>query len=382
MNKKQLISAVVMISFVLCLGCIRGGTLKENIIPSYTPNVRYVPCNNIVKIPCLRKVAIFPFADYSHQQDFLGVTEWGGNIQIVEEITDHLVNHGISVAVQEDVNTLLADYNVIRPIDKEKYLLFGTVEETDDSYKQVGTPEYELTNYEHSPAMAEDLAQLINRQKKTQPGESASPILQGVTVGLSRDVITELGQILGVDMIIRGRIIEYGYKDVRTLNPFYRGFVPVIFDSMQDVMFGATNGYGYENGLDPLENIVLGSGLGYGIGKQIGDGYGAQGAGVGAAYGWLSTRHPKMAKRSAVVQVRLYAQDARTGDVLWSNRAEIEYTPCSNYAFSSTHPKVMFDKAVKYGVNILMGNFFNDASRVMSTAKKCGAKEGNIAAKK
>jgi hypothetical protein len=185
----------------------------------------------------------------------------------------------------------------------------------------------------------------------------------------------------------------------------YRGFVPVAIDAVKDTLFGATNSYGYDNDLEDIENILIGAGLGYGIGSQITsssmshgtartgglitrevstsrrstDNNALEGAGIGALSGWMASQHPKKAKRSAVVQVRIYAQDARTGDVLWSNRAEIEYTPCSNFAYSDTHPKVMFDKAVKQGIKSLMENFFNDAQRALAAGPKKCVREENLA---
>jgi len=387
MDRKYVV-CITLTVLMLFTGCIRGGLWKENISPAPTPNVMYTACPNPVSVPCIRKVAVFPFADYSQQQDMMETNAWGGNIKIQEEIADQLTAHGISVAVQEDVNTLLVDYNLIRPVN-ENYLLYGTIQE-EDEYSKMGTPQYELTNYAHSPTMQQELRNLIKFQTKRQRAESSSPVLQGVTVGLSKDIVMELGQALGVDMIIRGRIIEYGYKDVGTLNPFYRGFIPVLLDGVKDTLYGTTGAYGYEDGLEGIEDILIGAGLGYGIGSQIThsatksrtslssgiitrpvnseytskNNYAVEGAGIGALSGWMTSQRPKKAKRSAVVQVRIYAQDARTGDVLWSNRTEIEYTPCSYFAFSDTHPKVMFDKAVKQGVKVLMDNFFKDARQV------------------
>jgi len=387
MDRKYVV-CITLTVLMLFTGCIRGGLWKENISPAPTPNVMYTACPNPVSVPCIRKVAVFPFADYSQQQDMMETNAWGGNIKIQEEIADQLTAHGISVAVQEDVNTLLVDYNLIRPVN-ENYLLYGTIQE-EDEYSKMGTPQYELTNYAHSPTMQQELRNLIKFQTKRQRAESSSPVLQGVTVGLSKDIVMELGQALGVDMIIRGRIIEYGYKDVGTLNPFYRGFIPVLLDGVKDTLYGTTGAYGYEDGLEGIEDILIGAGLGYGIGSQIThsatksrtslssgiitrpvnseytskNNYAVEGAGIGALSGWMTSQRPKKAKRSAVVQVRIYAQDARSGDVLWSNRTEIEYTPCSYFAFSDTHPKVMFDKAVKQGVKVLMDNFFKDARQV------------------
>jgi hypothetical protein len=401
MDRKYAVCIMLMV-LMLFAGCIRGGLWKENISPAPTPNVMYTACPNPVRVPCIRKVAIFPLADYSQQQDMMETNAWGGNIKIQEEIADQLTAHGITVAVQEDVNTLLVDYNLIRPV-KDNYLLYGTMEE-EDAYSKIGTPQYELTNFAHSPTMQQELRNIINFNTKRQRAESSSPVLQGVTVGLSKDIVMELGQALGVDMIIRGRIIEYGYKDVGTLNPFYRGIVPVVLDGVKDTLFGTTGAYGYEDGLEGIEDILIGAGLGYGIGSNIThstthsrtslssgiitrpvsseytnkNNYATEGAGIGALAGWMTSQRPKKAKRSAVVQVRIYAQDARTGDVLWSNRTEIEYTPCSYFAFSDTHPKVMFDKAVKQGVTVLMDNFFKDARQVLNQGAKQRVTAENI----
>ncbi len=96
--------------------------------------------------------------------------------------------------------------------------------------------------------------------------------------------------------------------------------------------------------------------------------HGAAGLALGTFSGWMASQHPKKAKRSAVVQVRLYAQNALNGDVLWTNRAEIEYTPKSNFAYDETHPKTMFDNAVKSGIKQLMDDFFKEAEDYSSKA--------------
>lgn len=379
---------------LLCVFCLMitfwgcsGATTKTNIAPSITPNVQYVPAENTVVLSGIRRVAVFPFADYSHQQDQLGINAWGGNHKIIEEITDHLVAHGLSVSVQEDVNTVLVDQDIIRPIDKE-YLIYGSINEEDTNYKKIDSPEYELENSEHSLDMRDEIKKIVTmtNQRKKQI-VSKSPIIQGATVGLTKEKVVEIAQILGVDLVIRGRIIDYGYKDIGTMNPLYRGIVPVVIDSVKDVFFGATNAYGYENDLENIENMMIGGGLGYLIGNNIidrnshsssslingvitrrgsrshssTDDYGIEGAAIGTASGWLASQHPKKAKRSAVVQIRIYAQNAETGDVLWSNRAEIEFTPKSNFAYGDNHPKVMFDNAVKDGVKVLMDSFFKEA---------------------
>lgn len=380
---------IILLVAVTGLTACKGGDIKCSIAPSSTPNVKFVPAENTVEIKGMRRVAILPFADYSHQQDSLVSLDWGGNIKILEEITDQLSSHGISVVVQEDVNTLLVDNDIIRPID-DQYLINGTFEEEETELNDIGTPEHELANYKHSPTMQNEILRIISRKEAKKKKGTKSPVVQGATVGLTKDKIIEFGQILGADVIIRGRIIDYGYKDIGTINPLYRGVVPVVIDSVKDILFGTASSYDYEADINDamIENMIIGAAMGAAIGNNIVSGHNSthtsvtngliatrkttthrshddralEGAGIGAAAGWLTSQHPKKAKRSAVVQVRVYAQDTTTGDVLWTNRAEIEYIPKSNFAYNETHPKVMFDKAVKKGIEELMGSFFSNTS--------------------
>lgn len=376
---------IILLVVLTGLTACKGGDIKCSISPTSTPNVKFVPAENTVEIKGMRRVAVLPFADYSHQQDSLVNRDWGGNIKILEEITDQLSSHGISVVVQEDVNTLLVDNDIIRPID-DKYLINGTFEEEETEESSIGTPEHELANYKHSPTMQQEILRIISKKESKKKKDTKSPIIQGATVGLTKDKIMEFGQILGADVIIRGRIIDYGYKDIGTINPLFRGVVPVVIDSVKDILFGTASSYDYEADLNDaqIENMVIGAAMGAAIGNNIVSGHNSthtsisngliatrkttthrshddhalEGAGIGAAAGWMASQHPKKAKRAAVVQVRVYAQDTATGDVLWTNRVEIEYTPKSNFAYNETHPKVMFDKAVQKGIEELMDSFF------------------------
>jgi hypothetical protein len=392
-NHRKCLMMPVLLAAALCVlaGC-RGSIISTTVAPSPVPNVKFLPAENTQVISGVRSAAIFPFADYSHQQDHLGIDVWGGNIKIQEAIADQLVTHGISVVVQEDVNTLLVDYDIIRPIDKNKYLIYGTHDERDETHKIVGSPEWELANYTHSPDMTREILSIIRLERgKKESQTSHTPVLQGATVGMTREKVVDIASALGVDLVFRGRIIDYGYRDIGTINPLYRGFIPVVIDSTKDLLFGATDSYGYDGDLDDIESMLIGGGIGAIIGNNIvnrshgsrsvissglvsrrervrtssSDKYPLEGAAIGAAAGWLSAQHPKKAKRSAVVHVRVYAQDGVTGNVVWSNRVEIEYSPRSNFAYYETHPKTMFDNAVREGVKALMDNFFLDAETIL-----------------
>ena len=135
--KKRLLSILIMTLACSIVSCKSGGDHKSNVKPTATPNVKFYPAENTVQIKGIRRAAVLPFADYSSQQEPVTYREWGGNIKIVEEIIDQLTSHGISVVIQEDINALLVDNEIIKPLDKEKYLIYGT---------GVGTPKYELKN--------------------------------------------------------------------------------------------------------------------------------------------------------------------------------------------------------------------------------------------
>ena len=305
---------IILIMSIACVtSCRSGGNLKSNIEPTPTPNIKFYPAENSVQIKGIRRAAILPFADYSAQQEPIAYREWGGNIKIMEEIIDQLTSRGITVVIQEDINSLLVDNDIIKPIDDE-YLIYGTLEESVSN--GIETPSYELENFPHSEAMQEELEKIIGKTTEATDNQ-ASPVLQGATVGLTKDKIIEIGQILGADIIFRGRIIDYGIKYVETNSLSHRGIGAVIGQFFVN-MFSSSKVY------DQTDR--------------------------------------KNAKPSAVVQIRIYAQDTATGDMVWTNRTEIEYTPKSRKAYHSKHPKVMFDAAVKKGIDELMGNFFSNTS--------------------
>ncbi len=305
---------IILIMTIACItSCKTGADLKCNIEPTPTPNVKFYPAENTVQIKGIRRAAILPFADYSAQQEPIAYREWGGNIKIMEEIIDQLTSHGISVVIQEDINSLLVDNDIIKPID-DKYLINGTLSES--VITGIDSPEYELENFPHSDAMQEELRKIIAKDKDANDNPD-SPVLQGATVGLTKDKIIEIGDLLDADILFRGRIIEYGYKDVETKNLSYRGFFSIIGQCFVD-LFSSSKDYDQNDS--------------------------------------------KNAKRSAVVQIRIYAQDTATGDMVWTNRTEIEYLPKSRKAYHSKHPKVMFDEAVKKGIDELMGSFFSNTS--------------------
>jgi hypothetical protein len=383
----RMITALVVLT---ALGCGGGSaTLTQTIAPSPTPNVKFIPVDNTIYISDIKNVAVFPFADYSHQQNSILADEWGGNIKIQEAILDQLIAHGLTVAIQEDVNTLLVDHDIIRPIDTQ-YLINGTVNKTeeDNPLNDISSPEYTYANHTYTQVMRDEIITLVAKNKsmyKSRKGNS--PVLQGATVGLSKEKVIELAEALDVDLIIRGRILDYGIKETASANIKDSGVVPVVFRGTRDFLLGGAGSYdtgqpeqrqgilpsifgngrgmllgsdssGYGVGLEDLNNVALGVSAG-----AIANG--STGGWIGAGIGYLVGQQPKRSKRTAVMQVRIYAQNGETGQVMWTNRVEMEYSPANNKDFENTHRRVMYDNVVREGVKVLMSSFFAEAVSLM-----------------
>jgi hypothetical protein len=253
---------------------------------TYVPSLRLfrTPIAGRVQSITVYRVAILPFADYSHQQPFIRPLEWGGNRVIIETLTDHFLSHGIGVALQDDLNALLVADGLLRP---PRSALPSPEISPQEQFAQrtyiSDTPEYELIWGMHDSVTREELYSAVISQDYFRMGgltfhSASDPYLQGVTEGVPKDKIVQLGRLLDVDLIIRGRILESGFM-----------------------------------ASDP---------------------------------------------QSSVVQIRMYAQDARSGDLFWSNRAEFQVRPKGGWFPPPPAPRALYDRAVREVINVLMADFF------------------------
>jgi hypothetical protein len=259
---------------------------------TYVPSLRLfrTPIAGRAQTITVYRVGILPFADYSHQQPFVRPLEWGGNRIIIETLTDHFISHGIGVALQDDLNALLVANGLMHP---PRSALPNLEKSPQDEFAQrmyiSDTPEYELIWGMHDAVTREELYSAVISQDYARMGgltihSGSEPYLQGVTEGLPKDKIIELGRALDVDLILRGRILE-------------SGFMP---------------------------------------------------------------SDPQASPQSSVVQIRIYAQDARSGELFWSNRAEFDVRPRGRWFSSAPDPKVLYDQAVREVINVLMADFFGE----------------------
>jgi hypothetical protein len=255
---------------------------------TYVPSLRLfrTPIAGRVQFATVYRVAIFPFADYSHQQPFVQALEWGGNRTIIETLTDHFITHGIGVALQDDLNALLvADGILYAARNTSPSPGMSPQEQFAQRTSMPNTPEYELIWGMHDSVTREELYSAILSQDYFRIGglsihPTSEPYLQGVTEGVPKDQIIEIGRVLDVDLIIRGRILESGFKPS---NP-----------------------------------------------------------------------------QSSVVQIRIYAQDAKSGELFWSNRCEFEVRPSPGWFSPTPDPRALYDRAVRDVIKALMADFFGE----------------------
>ena len=286
--------ASLIIAFIALLTLMSGRDLANGHQPTAYVTVRplntgqtYVPSLRLFRTPIagrvqfttVYRVAIFPFADYSHQQSFTSPLEWGGNRTIIETMTDRFIAHGISVALQDDVEARLVADGLMRPPQDPTGGIGASPGENFAQRAYISnTPEYELMWGTHDQGMRDEIQGIVQTQDSFRMAgltfhTSSEPSLQGVTGGLSKEKISELGRLLDVDLIVRGRILEFGFNPARPT--------------------------------------------------------------------------------SSVVQLRVYAQDAKSGELFWSNRGEFEVTRSADH-------RALFDRATRELIDALMTDFFGE----------------------
>ncbi len=278
-----------------------------------------------VDISDMKKVAIFPFADYSQIQPDEHSPNVGLNNRLMEEIADYFVARGVEVAVEEDVIGLLKAEKVL--------VLYKNVPER-------ANIEWELKTKHHMPALQEDLANMISDDSVWGTGEGkagGNPRPQGALTGMSKSLLKKIGDELGVDKVVRGRILDYGITSTKSNNPG-NGILAMALGGIAEGMGAFVRRDGYEEGLPPST-------------------YKAEST-RGGQYD-LKMDIPAR-ERLSHVQIRVYLQDVNSGRILWSNRAYVQYSPGSNFNFAGSRTQQMLDYAMKEAVKGLMEDLFKN----------------------
>lgn len=295
-----------------------------------------------------KSVVILPFADYSYADDL--ETSYRRNLYITENLTDQFVSNSFHVPVQEDVFGFLSMQNIIN------LQAYGE--------SKASSLEDELRG-EWSSVMKKELQRYIVMANTTS---NDKPVMNTPgTHALTQQEVVKIGRHFGADYIVRGRIIEYKTRQDPEWNPLKKGVLTFVTGSTGKLFFGNASSEKY----DMYANMVAGAAWGGLIGSGVTwpwdpatadqtilgisgsrSGNTVLWGGVGGALGKMAS---KVEVAQAVVQLRIWVQDAYTGDVVWTNRVDVKVSPKT--VFADSQYDVLFETATEKAITTLIDDF-------------------------
>ena len=254
------------------------------------------------KCAVTKNVVVLPFVDYSTANDF-SEASLKRNIIVMEAVTDQLSGKGYRLPAYEDTVKYLIDNNIVKVLSSEGH----------SSGNYATSVENELMSGDWSDKMKSVL-----RQEVTNQGKNSSQDFQG----MDKTTIARIGSEFNADYIIRGRLTKYNFRtDKENWNPWKSGFISVTVIGTSRFLFGRIVPEKYD-----MEE------------------------------GHTSSTWAGINNNNVDVHIRVWAQDPTTGQVVWTNRAEVKVTPQSSYADRNIDD--LFHTAVDQAVTSLIDDFW------------------------
>lgn len=312
----------------------------------------------------MKKVLVLPFADYTAADSLYDF--WNRNVLVNEAICDELVRFGFGLTVYEDVVGYLLERGYIRDISPER------PRSVDDK-----ALELELQK-DWSPGMKAELLKALyaNMAKRRGAEEVGHRYWEDAKhPHLDSSAIVDIGRRFHADYVLRGRIIVFQTGREDTFNPLQTGLLPFVFKVGARTVFGVAESDAYEM----IDKMAIAGVLGAAVaddnwplqdddvklsghprfGGQVRSLedyanwntaiWGAAGAGLA----FLAHKGGRV--DSAWIQIRMIAQNTRTTEIEWSNRAEVKVTPKT--FFGEKDPDILASEAIRHAVGRLMDNF-------------------------
>jgi hypothetical protein len=335
---------------LLVSGCASGYSVTE------TLHVQDTPSANVCATD--KTVVLLPFADYSSGDDVISV--YAKSRSVTESLTDKFAMKGFKMPVQEDVTRYLVDANIIKLASRD----------TTSRLQQEMSGEW-------SDVMKGEFQKWMDADKDINAAKSGGaddPENAPGVHGLDKSTIAKLGRRFNADYVVRGRIIEYNLQEEHTWELQKKGLLPFIFGGTTQAAFGFADSEYYDN----LNSIAL-----WGLAGAIVGAYADAPVDVGssnfatsdnadlwnsvlwgfgaASIAHLSNHSGEMPE--ALVHLRIWVQDTETGEVVWTNRAEIKVAPQSVYGDNRSNE--MFKTAVNRATTLLVDDFWNKTKAIM-----------------
>jgi len=291
-----------------------------------------------------KTVVILPFADYSKGDNLESAHR--RNMMVTETLTDRLSANGFGLPIQEDVFQYLVAENVIGLMSYES--------------TRSSSIENELSN-DWSNEMKGILRHYANQHSLQRSNDALdSP----GTHGLTSQTIAKIGRSFNADYVVRGRILEYKTRQDTEWVPWKKGILPFINNGANRIAFGFASSEDYDETNHMLTGGILGGTIGYNVGSPWGEGdeiLGISGGDTANAILWggVGMFAGKQAFQNrvdqAAVQLRIWVQEAATGNVVYTNRVRVLVSPES--VLADNQYDTLFNKAIEKGVTTLVDNF-------------------------
>lgn len=285
-----------------------------------------------------KSIVILPFADYS--QGNLASAQ-RRNMAITESMTDRLVTNGFGMPIQEDVFAYLVKEDIIKLAASQ------------------GANTKSL-DFELKDVWSEEMKELIQFYKDQVESEASQQVDNAPgTRGLTAKTVAKIGRHFEADYIVRGRILEFKTRQEATWLPWKKGLLPFVNGGASKILTGFASSDDYDETNEMLTGMIFGAiagNNGASIFGLEGNTWGANQivwSGIGGYAGKVSHRSGKVDQ--AVVQMRVWVQEAATGNVVWSNRVRVMVSP--ETMFADNQYDALFNTAIDKGVDALVNDF-------------------------
>ncbi len=203
----------------------------------------------------------------------------------------------------------------------------------------------------------------------TNTRSSDMPVLESPgTHGLTQQEIVKIGRHFSADYIIRGRIIQYKEREDPSWAPWKKGVIGFVTGVTNKIAFGQARTDKYDNWGNMAAGAMYGALAGddahwpwspskpdqtiLGV-STSGDANIIFWGAVGGGLGHMAHNTGKIPQ--AVVQLRIWVQDAYNGDVVWTNRIDVKVSPES--VLADYQYDALFENATEKAVSTLIDDF-------------------------
>lgn len=266
-----------------------------------------------------KTIVILPFADYTYADSLAAA--YRREMAITESLTDRLVTNGFTLPIQEDVFDYLIDQSIISLVNYDQSSSLSLKNEL---------------NSEWSDVMKDQIREYITEQQTQHDNQIAS---SPGTHGLTTQTITKIGRKFQADYIVRGRILQFKTRQEENIwAPWKKGILPFLFGTTDQlsVGFARTDQYDYWDDM--------------------------RADSFGFLYPDNEQKYSSGQVDQAVIQLRIWVQEAATGNIVWTNRIDVKSSPRSMWA--DNQYDTLFNRSIEVASTTIIDNFITSVFHV------------------